>query len=514
MDLEALFAHLEEEIRPFQRGVFQHFSDRTVKHITADSRQVKKGSVFVCLVGEHTDGHDYIGPAVKTGAVAVVVQNIKKVPQGLLDSYPILKSENTYKALAILASKFYGKPGEKLQMIGVTGTNGKTTVTHLIERILALCGKKVGLLGTLGFKSSDEDTYDNTHHTTPMAVDLQARLAKLAEEGFDSVVMEVSSHALAQERVYGCDFDVAVFTNLTQDHLDFHKTMAEYWKAKAKLFIDLKPRPDKPKHAVINLDDPSGIKFIEVCPTNVQVVTYGMTSADAKVRAEQVHYTIHGASFQCVTPMGNIDIRLKIAGQFGVYNALAAIATGVAFQIPLETIRQALESVTGIRGRFEVVAQNPAVIVDYAHTPDGLKNILEATRLITPQGARLIVVFGCGGDRDASKRPKMGAIAEKLADMLVITSDNPRTEDPQQIITDILSGIERFQSERMVVDPDRKSAIHRAIDLAQPQDIVVVAGKGHEDYQILADKTIHFDDREVVQDYIRQKTVGTSSVYS
>ncbi len=514
MNLGELFSNLEEDVHPFQKGVFQQFAERRVRHITADSRKVEKGSVFVCLPGEHTDGHQYIGPAIRAGAVAVVAQDIKRVPDGLFDTYPILRSNDTYKALAVLASKFYGKPGEKLQMIGVTGTNGKTTVTHLVERILSETGKKVGLLGTLGFRSSGQEAYDNTKYTTPMAVELQELLSKLCEEGYESLVMEVSSHSLDQYRVYGCDFDVAVLTNLTQDHLDFHKTMANYWKAKAKLFTSLKPTYDRPKAAVINLDDTYAQKFIEVCPTNVDVMTYSLNNPDARVRAEGVQYTIYGASFHCVTPTGALDINLKIAGQFGVYNALAAIATAVALKIPLEVVKSALESLTGIRGRFEVVAQHPAVIVDYAHTPDGLKNILNAARIITPQNGRLIAVFGCGGDRDASKRPQMGHIAEELADLLVVTSDNPRTEDPQQIITDILAGIERFQPERMTVDPDRKAAIHRAIDMARPEDIIVVAGKGHEDYQILADRTIHFDDREVVQAYIQEKTLGTSSLHS
>jgi len=508
MNLEDLIKYQEEDVRPFQQGVFKQFSDRQVKNITADSRQVQKGSVFVCLVGEHTDGHDYIGPAIKAGAVAIVAQSIAKVPQGLLDTFPVLKAENTYKALAVLANRFYGKPGEQLQMIGITGTNGKTTVSHLVEKILDLHGQKVGLLGTLGFKASGQDAYDNAKYTTPMAVEFQELLAYLVAEGYESLVMEVSSHALDQYRVYGADFDIAVLTNLTQDHLDFHKTMGEYFKAKAKLFNQLKPTPARPKYAVINLDDESAQKFIEACPTNVEVLTYSLNKPEARVWAEDVHYTIEGASFKCHIPQGEFDIRLKIAGQFGVYNALAAIATGIALQVPIETIQKALESVTGIRGRFEVVSQRPAVIVDYAHTPDGLKNVLSAARIVTPQGGRLIAVFGCGGDRDTSKRPKMGRIAEELADVLVVTSDNPRSEDPQQIITDILTGIERFQTERMIVDPDREAAIHRAIDLARPEDIIVVAGKGHEDYQILADRTIHFDDREVVQNYIRAKTLA------
>lgn len=511
MNLGELVQYLEENIQPFQSNVFKQFALRPVKHITADSRQVKKGSVFVCLVGEQSDGHQFIGQAVRAGACAIVVQDTRQVPCALLDSYPVLRSDNTYKALAILANRFYGKPSERFLMVGVTGTNGKTTVTHLVEKILSQTGKKVGLLGTLGFKSSGQEAYDTTRHTTPMAVELQELLSQLVQENYEAVVMEVSSHALEQYRVHGCDFDLAVLTNVTQDHLDFHKTMSNYWKAKAKLFSGLQPAPGKPRAAVINLDDEYARKFIEVCPTNVDVIPYALNNPEAKVRAEDVSYTIQGASFRCITPAGEMPIHLRIAGQFGVYNALAAIATGIALHIPLETIRQALESVSGIRGRFEVVAQQPAVIVDYAHTPDGLKNVLSAARIITPKERRLIVVFGCGGDRDATKRPQMGAIADQLADVVIVTSDNPRTEDPQQIITDILAGIERFQPERMIVDPDRKSAIHRAIDLAHPEDIVVIAGKGHEDYQILGDRTIHFDDREVAQEHIRHKAVGSSS---
>jgi UDP-N-acetylmuramoyl-L-alanyl-D-glutamate--2,6-diaminopimelate ligase len=459
----------------------------------------------VALIGGHTDGHQYVAQAAEAGAVAIVVEKGRKYQVSQTVEAPIIVANNTYEALALLASAFYGYPGKKLGLIGVTGTNGKTTVTHLIEKMLQDYGKTVGLIGTLGQKRGTNKDYSTTGHTTPMAVELQEILAEMARENTQYVVMEVSSHALSQDRVAGCDFEVAVFTNLTQDHLDFHKTMDDYCKAKTLLFSSLQPQENKKRAAVINLDDPSAEKFIQACATGVEVYTYAIDNPKAVVRLDNVDYSISGASFTAITPAGTAKVSLKIAGKFSVYNALAALASGLALGIPLNTCIQSLESVEGVRGRFEVVSQEPFVVVDYAQTPDGLENILSAARLVTPKGGRLIAVFGCGGDRDATKRPKMGGIAERLADLLVITSDNPRSEDPQQIITDIISGIKRFDSERMVVNADREQAIHQAIDMANPNDIIVVAGKGHEDYQILSDRVIHFDDKEVVQEYVASK---------
>lgn len=505
VNLSELFQFHLDDMQPFQKRVYEHNAQKTVKSITADSRKVAKGTVFVCLSGEHTDGHRFIADAVRAGAIAVVVEKTDSIPKPLLDTLPIFRCANTYQALAQLATRFYGRPAESMLMVGVTGTNGKTTVTHLIEKIMAQHGLRSALLGTLGIRSSVDETYQSTGLTTPMAVELQETLATLKKDGFNALVMEVSSHALAQHRCDGCDYDVAVFTNLTQDHLDFHKTMARYFDAKAMLFTGLQPSSDKPKAAVLNIDNEWGIKLIQLCPTNVNVITYGIKNPEADVRLENVQYSLHGATFMCHTPKGSLPFELKIAGEFGVYNALAAIATGVALNIPLETIKLAVEHVPSIRGRFEVVSAKPVVVVDYAHTPDGLKNILSAVKQVLPQGGRLITVFGCGGDRDVTKRPQMGHIAETLSDSVVVTSDNPRTEDPQQIITDILAGIERFDPNRMIVNPDRQQAIHQAIDIAKDLDVVVIAGKGHEDYQILADRTIHFDDREVVQDYLKTK---------
>jgi UDP-N-acetylmuramoyl-L-alanyl-D-glutamate--2,6-diaminopimelate ligase len=478
---------------------------RDVVEITSDSRQAREGTIFVALQGEHTDGHQYLPHALNAGVVAVVGHGSK-----LLKAYEEapdfhantlwIQVEEPYMALAQLSAKIAGYPGHHLKLVGVTGTNGKTTVTHLIERMLQDAGRSVGLIGTLGQKSTKASGYHSTGHTTPMAPELQNILADMQREKMDYVVMEVSSHALDQHRVAECDFQVAVWTNLTQDHLDYHKTMGAYCSAKCKLFSGLTPS-DTPRYAVINLDDPAAPKFIEACPQGTEIFTYSLKNPEASIYAQNVSFSIEGATFDVVTPQGSMPVKLQIAGEFSIYNALAALGGGLALQLALKHCVQALQAVPGIRGRFEVIHQQPYVIVDYAHTPDGLENILKAARFVLPTGGKLITVFGCGGDRDTTKRPQMGHIAETMSDTIVVTSDNPRTEDPQQIITDILAGIQRFDSTRMFVSIDREQAIHQAIAMAKVNDIVVIAGKGHEDYQILADRIIHFDDKEVVKHY-------------
>ena len=460
-------------------------ADQAVQGVTSDSRQARPGNVFVALGGSRTDGHEYLSAAAEQGALALVIEADRKSGLQLPAGIPVISVRNTYKALAEISSALQGFPGQQLRLVGVTGTNGKTTVTHLIEQMLEDQGKKVGLIGTLGRKTTKQQSYDSTGHTTPMATELQEILHEMKAEGNEFVVMEVSSHALEQYRVHGCDFEVAVLTNITQDHLDYHKTMEQYWKAKALLFSRLDVSEGKKRAAVINLDSDYAQEFIAACPKDVQLYTYAIASPDANVRIENPNYSIAGSSFTVMTPAGKAEVKLKLGGQFSVYNSLAALASGLALGISLMDCVKSIERVPGIRGRFEVVSEKPYVIVDYAHTPDGLENVLNAARVVTPKEGRLIAVFGCGGDRDATKRPKMGRIAEQLSDLLVITSDNPRTEDPQQIITDVISGIQRFDSARMVVEADRKQAIHQAIDMARPEDIIVVAGKGHEDYQIL-----------------------------
>lgn len=490
----------------------QALDTRPVTGVTADSRRVQPGSVFVALPGEQTDGHRYIAQALAAGAVAVVAATARAPEFAQLATNAgavLLTTDAPTRALGALASRFYGEPGRTLQLVGVTGTNGKTTVTHLLESLLRDAGRRVGLVGTLGQRFSDApaDTYESTGHTTPMAEDLHATLAQMRDAGANTVVMEVSSHALSQHRVYGCDFACAVITNLTQDHLDFHRTMADYAEAKALLFRGLVPGAT----AIINGDDPWAPTFLAACPPGVRVLTYALDNPQAAIRALNAVYTIHGATFTAITPHGETPVTLQLAGRFSVYNALAALSAALSLGVPLADAARSLATMGGVRGRFEVVAREPSVIVDYAHTPDGLQNVLHAARQVTPAGARLMVVFGCGGDRDATKRPKMGAIAERLADTLLITSDNPRSEDPQQIISDILSGIQTFDPQRMIVNADRRAAIRQALDLARPQDVVVLAGKGHEDYQILADRTIHFDDREEAQAYLESRRAGALS---
>ena len=501
-----------------------------IQQVTSDSRHVDGGGIFVALAGSHVDGHSFIPQAVAAGASAIVLGATSKdsvlkslpeeVQQAITNNAPnapvLIAVPHTYRALALLGSSLYGQPGRKMMMVGVTGTNGKTTVTHLIEQILIAHGRNVGLIGTLGAKlgganpaTSDKSNYADTGNTTPMAMDLESLLGRMLASGKDSVVMEVSSHALEQHRVAGCDFRAAVITNLTQDHLDYHTTMAQYAAAKANLFSNLDASAGN-RVAVINLDDSYAQTFLEAVPKALQPATYSVDSQDGVYRATDLGFDIYGAKFNLVCPDGTFSVSLKMAGKFNIYNALTALACCHQLGVPLDTCIASISNVSGVRGRFEVVATEPAVLVDYAHTPDGLKNVLEAARAVVPTGGRLIAVFGCGGDRDATKRPKMGRIVEDLSDVMVITSDNPRTEDPQRIVTDILAGINTFLPNRMVVSVDREEAIHQAIDLANPNDVVVIAGKGHEDYQILADQTIHFDDKEVVQAYWPQRKLAVS----
>jgi UDP-N-acetylmuramoyl-L-alanyl-D-glutamate--2,6-diaminopimelate ligase len=454
--------------------------------ISYNSKTTKTGDIFVCLVGEHADGHEYVESAIKNGAMALLTE--KKLDYEI----PQIVVKSTRTQIADIADKFYNSPSKTLNLIGITGTNGKTTVTHLVQKMLENNGEKCALIGTLGYKLSSGGEYKEAKHTTPQAPELQATLDLIKnKEGIKNVAMEVSSHALEQNRVGGCDFKGAVLTNLTQDHLDYHITMDNYFESKAILFKNL----EAGNFAVINIDDQYAQRFIDVIPEGVRILTYGVKN-NADLIAKEVKFSPSGAEFVCVTPKGEKNVKLQMNGMFSVYNVLAAFAVGMALDIDLEVCIKSLEDTNGVAGRFEIVANNPLVIVDYAHTPDGLENVLTAAREITPKDSKLICLFGCGGDRDATKRPKMGAIAEKLSDKIVITSDNPRSEEPQQILTDILTGLKSVNTQNVFVEADRGKAILLLKTISNENDVVLIAGKGHEDYQILKDKTIHFDDRE------------------
>lgn len=464
-----------------------NFKNIDITGISYNSKTTKKGDIFVCLVGEHTDGHEYAKSAIENGAAALLVEKKvegTKIPQVVVSS--------TRHKIADIADRFYSSPSKGINLIGITGTNGKTTVTHLIQKIFEENNQKCALIGTLGYKLSSNGEYRDAKHTTPQAPELQATLRMIKDvEKIENVVMEVSSHALDQNRVGGCRFNGAVLTNLTQDHLDYHITMDNYFEAKALLFRRLK----EGNFAVINADDEYGNRFINVVPQGVKTYTYGVKT-QADVTAKNIQFSLNGAEF-ILTENGNEHkVNLHMNGMFSVYNVLAAVTAAIAMGIDIQVALKALQNVKGVAGRFEVVVKKPLVIVDYAHTPDGLENVLKSAREITPDDGKLICLFGCGGDRDATKRPKMGAIAEKLSDKIVITSDNPRTEDPQTIITDIIAGLKSVNTESVIVEPDRGRAIELLKTIADNNDVVVIAGKGHEDYQILKDRTIHFDDRE------------------
>jgi len=477
---------LEELIEYLDYKDLVNFKSVEVSGISYNSQTTKQGDIFICLVGEHTDGHEYAQMAIDSGAVALLVERPVdiKIPQVVV--------RNTRHKIADIADRFYSRPSLGLNLIGITGTNGKTTVTHLMQKIFEENQQKCALIGTLGYKLSSHGEYRDAKHTTPQAPELQAMLRMIKDvEKIDNVVMEVSSHALEQNRVGGCRFDGAILTNLTQDHLDYHITMENYFEAKSILFKNLK----EGNFAVINIDDEYGEKFLNVVPEDVRKYTYGIKN-NADIMAKEIDFSLNGAEFTLVTPEKEYRVSLHMNGMFSVYNVLAAITASLAIGIDVEVALKALEQIKGVAGRFEVVAKKPLVIVDYAHTPDGLENVLNSAREITPKDGNLICLFGCGGDRDATKRPKMGAIAEKIADKIVITSDNPRSEDPQQIITDIIAGLKSINPDKVTVEIDRGRAIELLKTISHNNDVVVIAGKGHEDYQILKDRTIHFDDRE------------------
>jgi UDP-N-acetylmuramyl-tripeptide synthetase len=479
--------------------LLQGSSETEITGICYDSRKAGPGTLFVAVPGFKTDGHEYVADAVARGCACVVVEQPVRVPPEVA----VLQVDSSRRALAVLAARFYRWPSRKLRVIGVTGTNGKTTTSHLIRAILQAQGRKVGLIGTVHNFIGEAELPASL--TTPQPSDLQELMHRMVEAGCSHVVMEVSSEGLDMHRVDDVEFDVGVFTNLTQDHLNYHGTIEKYRDAKLQLFRMLgEPGVKGNKAAVLNLDDPSTGYFRDACA--VPVWTYGL-DRNGTVRADQVETWSKGSKLVLHTPKGEAPLSLKLAGQFNVYNAMAAATVGLAEGVPLDVIVRALAQENGVAGRMEAVdaGQPFGVFVDYAHSPDGLENVLR-----TAQGfarGRVIAVFGCGGDRDRSKRPQMGRIAAERADYTIITSDNPRSEEPLAIVREIEAGVNAVQPPGQFYEivVDRATAICRAIAIAEPDDVIIIAGKGHETYQIFKDKTIDFDDRAVARRCIEER---------
>jgi len=464
---------------------------KKITSVTADSRLVNHESIFVCLTGEHFDGHSFIPQALKAGAAMIVIN----VDRDIRSSVPIVKVADTRETLGDLASLVAGNPSRELDLIGVTGTNGKTTTTHFIRSILQTSGYESELIGTIGYTRGD--TTHRLAHTTPEAPVIQHILQQYFQEGVQSCAMEVSSHAIAMNRIQGCTFRAGVFTNITdREHLDFHGDFEEYRRVKLSFFQNyIASQPDS--LACINLDDHSADSFVEAAGS--QVITYSLQSSKgAQVWASEMKTDLFGVTFTLHLP-GDISekIRIQLPGPYNVANALAATAVTAALGIDPTKIFEGLSSLKTVAGRFESIreGQDFAVVVDYAHSADALENLLHGARACQP--AELITVFGCGGDRDKTKRSRMGDIANRLSDHVIITNDNPRSEDPEEIIGQILSGISDTSACTTILD--RGEAIKEAIMTARSGDMVVIAGKGHEDYQLFAGKSVHFDDREEVR---------------
>jgi UDP-N-acetylmuramoyl-L-alanyl-D-glutamate--2,6-diaminopimelate ligase len=472
--------------------------DLEIAAVAYDSRRVNPGTLFVAIRGEKTDGNKFVSDAVGRGAVAVISEQAN--PGTLPAEFPWIQVADARKALAISAANYYVRPAEVLKLIGVTGTNGKTTTSFLVDSILRAAGCEVGLLGTISYRLVRESL--SAPNTTPESLDLQRYLAEIVRAGGTHAVLEASSHALAMDRLWGCPFAVAIFTNLTRDHLDYHKTYEEYFAAKRRLFEGTGAAA--PAAGVINRDDEYGKKLAGLAS---RTLTYGLEPG-ADVTTRKPSLSLSGIEFTAETPTGKIEIRSKLVGRPNVYNILAAIGAGVALGLPKEVIIAGIAQLAAVPGRFEriEVGQPFLVIVDYAHTDDALRNLLATAKDLNPDG-RIITLFGCGGDRDRTKRPLMGEAAGRASAIVVLTSDNPRSEDPLLIINDVIVGVQRTKA-KLFVELDRGKAIEVALDEARSGDIVLLAGKGHETYQVLRDRTIAFDDRAVAHRILSQRGYG------
>ncbi|SHJ56298.1 UDP-N-acetylmuramoyl-L-alanyl-D-glutamate--2,6-diaminopimelate ligase [Tepidibacter formicigenes] len=462
-----------------------------IEDIHYDSRKVNKNSLFICIKGFSVDGHKFIQDAISKGSIAFIVED-----DVYIDGYTFIKVKDTRKAMAKISSNFFNEPTKDLNLIGVTGTNGKTTITHLLKDVLEHNNENVGLIGTIKNIIGDREIISS--RTTPESIELQNYFREMINNNNKYCVMEVSSHSLELSRVDNCEFKIGIFTNLTEDHLDFHKDLNDYRIAKEKLFYKTTIGN------VINIDDEGGKKIYKsIKNLEVPVLTYGIEE-DANIKAKDIKIYPNGVEYKLITPEYKADIYVPISGRFTVYNSLAVIGACYLMNISKEIIIEGLKNTKGVPGRFENINSSKGfnVIVDYAHTPDALENILKTAKEFV--NGKIITVFGCGGDRDKTKRPLMGRISQKYSDFTIVTSDNPRTETPINIIKDILKGMDdNKQNYEIVVD--RKAAINKAINIARSGDIVIIAGKGHEDYQVIGKEKIHFDDKEVVKEILGEE---------
>ena len=464
--------------------------DTEISGISYDSRKVKEGDAFFAIVGFESDGHRFIPMAADKGASVIICQTAPEI------DIPYVAVKDSRLGLALASRNFFGNPAGEMTVIGITGTNGKTTTTYLLKHLLEdKLGAKVGLVGTNGNMIGDE--FIHSERTTPESFELQQLFREMADAGCTHVVMEVSSHSLYLNRVAGIQYDVGIFTNLTQDHLDFHKTMEEYAKAKAILFRNC----DK---GCLNADD---VWFDKIADgAKCEVFTYSTENDKASLCAKNIKLAAGGVSFEAVTPDESATVKLSIPGKFSVYNALGVIACGIALDMSLKDCAEALSTAKGVKGRMELVPTDGdyTILIDYAHTPDALENALKALR--STDDGRLVVLFGCGGDRDRTKRPIMGGIAAANADFVIVTSDNPRTEEPQEIIDEIIGGMKDSKTPYTVIC-DRIEAIQWAIDNHIKNDVILLAGKGHEDYQVVGHEKHHMDEREIVAEHIEKRKI-------
>ena len=469
--------------------------DPQITQIACDSRKVRPGSLFFALHGAKADGNAFIKDAIARGAVAIASETA--APAGWSPSIAWIEVREARKALAMVSANFFDHPAEALGLVAVTGTNGKTTTTSLIDAIIKASGAKTGLFGTIAYHTPSGD--HPAPNTTPESVDLQGFLAEIRGAGGRYAVLEASSHALVMDRLWGCHFAAAVFTNLTREHLDFHKTFDDYFAAKRRLFEGTGAGP--PEAAVLNTDDEYGKRLVGLAKTTV---TYGLESGQ-DLTTKKFHLAFSGLSFTAQTPQGKVQVSSPLVGRINVYNILAAIGAAQALGLSNEVIEAGIRNLQNVSGRFQRIdlGQPFLVIVDYAHTDDALENLIRTARELNSKG-RIITLFGCGGEKDRSKRPVMGEVSGKLSDLTILSSDNPRSEDPLKIISDIIVGLQKTGG-KYLIEPDREKAIGRAIDDAAPGDIVLLAGKGHENYQILADRTLPFDDREVARRVLGQR---------